>query len=467
MPKRHLDDPGVDYYLTLFDRHGNERPETDGTLLSTELADLVADGVTDVFVASHGWMGDVPAAIRQYDRWVAAMARQTADLAAARSAAPGFSPLTVAVHWPSLPWGDERAASALLDGGEDDEFAAEREMSPPELVDLYAERLSGTDAARAALATILAAEDDRGGAAALERGEVPAEVEAAYRRLVTEAGLEPRGAGAAPGLDQEAFDPAGTIDEWRGESADAPGQPGLLGGNGRAAVRDLLLAPVRQLSFWSMKRRACHVGETEVHRLLAALQQGARSPRLHLMGHSFGCIVVTAAAAGPIRDETIVDPLPHPVSSMILVQGAMSLWSFASAIPYPPSAPGYFRPALAAPAAVDGPIVVTRSQYDRAVGTFYPLGSRISGERLLGDDDFPEFGGIGTFGVRGAAPSEEQELLADDASYRLDPGCVYNVDASAVIREGGGPSGAHNDIAHPRVAHLFWEAALSGIRAGK
>jgi hypothetical protein len=467
MPKRHLDDPGVDYYLTLFDRHGNERPETDGTLLSAELADLVVGGVTDVFVASHGWMGDVPAAIRQYDRWVAAMARQTADLTAARSAAPGFSPLTVAVHWPSLPWGDERAASALLDGCEDDEFAAEREMSPPELVNLYVERLSGTDAARAALAAILAAEDDRGTAAALERGEMPAEVEAAYRRLVTEAGLEPRGAGAAPGLDQEAFDPAETIDEWRGESAGAPGQPGLLGGNGRVAVRDLLLAPVRQLSFWSMKRRACCIGETGVHWLLAALQQGARSPRLHLMGHSFGCIVVTAAAAGPIRDETIVDPLPHPVSSMILVQGAMSLWSFAAAIPYPPSAPGYFRPALAAPAAVDGPIVVTRSQCDRAVGTFYPLGSRISGERVLGDDDFPEFGGIGTFGVRGAAPSEEQELLADDASYRLNPGCVYNVDASAVIREGGGPSGAHNDIAHPRVAHLFWEAALCGIRAGK
>jgi hypothetical protein len=37
------------------------------------------------------------------------------------------------------------------------------------------------------------------------------------------------------------------------------------------------------------------------------------------------------------------------------------------------------------------------------------------------------------------------------------------VEASRVIKEGGGASGAHSDIAHPEVAHIFWEAALTGL----
>ena len=37
-----------------------------------------------VFFLSHGWKGDVPAAIDQYDRWIGEMARSAADRAAAR-----------------------------------------------------------------------------------------------------------------------------------------------------------------------------------------------------------------------------------------------------------------------------------------------------------------------------------------------------------------------------------------------
>ena len=37
---------------------------------------------------------------------------------------------------------------------------------------------------------------------------------------------------------------------------------------------------------------------------------------------------------------------------------------------------------------------------------------------------------------------------------------VYNLEASGVIKNGEGASGAHSDIAHPEVAHAFWAAVL-------
>jgi hypothetical protein len=80
MPLRKIDSADVSYYpllldLLLLDRYGAERPEQ-GALLSAAIANAAADGVTDVFIASHGWKGDVPAAIEQYDKWIAKMAEQ-------------------------------------------------------------------------------------------------------------------------------------------------------------------------------------------------------------------------------------------------------------------------------------------------------------------------------------------------------------------------------------------------------
>ena len=40
---------------------------------------------------------------------------------------------------------------------------------------------------------------------------------------------------------------------------------------------------------------------------------------------------------------------------------------------------------------------------------------------------------------------------------------IYNLEASAFIKDGDGASGAHSDIAHPEVAHAFWAAVLASI----
>jgi len=496
MPLRHTDKSNVEYYLVLFDSDGNERPEQDGSLLSKALTGAVGNHVTDVFLSSHGWMGDIPAAIRQYDSWIEAMAAQAGDRERARALDPDFKALIVGLHWPSKPWGTEDVGAALLDD-EPDEFADEQQTDPAELVERYAKRIADTPAARTALATILDAADDDQVLDQVAKGELPPQLARAYQTLFGEAGLDLGGATAAPGSDQRAFSPLDIITQWASATANQPqqgtgeqpgaarqptvarqssaegqpglldgavGQPGLLGGGIRQNLKDALLGPVRQLSFWAMKHRARSVGETGVHALLVELQNSAPDARFHLMGHSFGCIVVSAAVAGPLDNGTVTSRLPRPVHSLFLAQGALSLWSFAERIPYPPEVPGYFQPIGVPPALVQGPIVTTRSTFDHAVGTFFPLGAKLGDERLL-DDELPEFGGVGAFGIQGTAASTTHDMpvLNASADYSFDAGQIYNIDASKVICHGNWPSGAHSDIAQPPIAHLFWRAALSGI----
>jgi hypothetical protein len=468
LPLRHIDRADLDYHLVLFDSDGNERPEQDGTLLSEGLSKVIRDDITDVFLSSHGWKGDIPAAISQYDSWLGAVAAQAADRDRARALDPQFHAMTVGVHWPSLPWGDEDVRTALLDD-ESDEFAVEKLMDSEELVQHYAERIADTDAARTALMTILNASDEDEVKVHLANGKLSPALEMAYRTLFEEAGLGLDGPAAAPGSDQQTFTPLLTISEWmsaaEGQDPIGPrGQPGLLGGGFSYDLKDALLMPVRQMSFWAMKHRARRVGETGVHTLLIELQKNAPKARFHLMGHSFGCIVISAAVSGPLSQGDITSRLLRPVHSLFLVQGALSLWSFAENIPFPPNMPGYFRPVKVPPTLVNGPIVTTRSTFDRAVGTFFPLAAKLGHERLLGEE-LPEFGGVGAFGIRGTAAdtTHDMNVLNANAEYGFNAEHIYNIDASRIISHGRGPAGAHSDITHPEIAHIFWQTALTGL----
>ncbi|MFI7530357.1 hypothetical protein [Nocardia salmonicida] len=461
MPTRRSAD--LDYHLVLLDRDGAERSEADGTKLSHALSDLAAEGVTDIFLASHGWQGDIPAAIAQYDAWTAVMTTQEVDRDAARAAVPEFTPLVIGVHWPSLPWGKEEVAQAVL-GETDDPLVAERALSDAEIVDRYAARLNNSSTSRACLTEIIALADDPRIGSALLAGTLPDRLDSAYQALFHESGLATAGAHAPPGDDQDRFAPLAITEAWDTElSGGSVDIPGLLGSGTAASVRDLVLAPVRQLSFWAMKHRARLVGERGVHDMVRVLQERAPDARIHLMGHSFGCIVVTAAVAGPQRHGGFPHRLPRPVETLFLVQGAMSLWSFAEQIPFAEHPCGFYRPLCCDPRAVAGPIVVTHSAHDRALGTFFPLGAGFGAELTLGYEHLPQFGATGTYGAHGAEPTVAHRILDSTAQYRFEPGTLYNIEADAVIRHGAGPAGAHSDIAHPEVAHLFWQAALASM----
>src|SRR6185437_3282617 len=98
MPTRRIPNTDVKYELLIYDAHGTERQEADGTLLSERVcaaAAAAAPPITDVFLSSHGWKGDVPAAIDQYDRWIGEVARLEADRTMARTRYPGFNPLII------------------------------------------------------------------------------------------------------------------------------------------------------------------------------------------------------------------------------------------------------------------------------------------------------------------------------------------------------------------------------------
>src|SRR5215208_1383298 len=104
MPVRTIPGSDVQYYLISFDEHGVERAETDGSKLSDAVVKRLkdpAEKITDVFLASHGWKGDVPAAIEQYDKWLGEMAKSP-DRAAMQQTRPGFKAINVGIHWPSL-----------------------------------------------------------------------------------------------------------------------------------------------------------------------------------------------------------------------------------------------------------------------------------------------------------------------------------------------------------------------------
>jgi hypothetical protein len=157
------------------------------------------------------------------------------------------------------------------------------------------------------------------------------------------------------------------------------------------------------------------------------------------MGHSFGCITASAMA-------NVV-----PAATLTLVQGAMSLWSFAERLPGEPGS-GYFRSVLAR---VPGPIIVTTSAHDHAIGRFYPLAAR-SG-RQVDLDEYPKYGGIGSHGVQGTYAHGHNI----GSPGELTRGQVHNVDCTSVIRRIEGIAGAHNDICHPELARLLWKAVLA------
>ncbi len=429
------------YYLLAFDKDGMERQDdpdaADGGVLSERVKQELRDApVTDVFFISHGWKGDVPAAKDQYNRWIGAMLECGRDREKVRQMRPGFRPLLIGLHWPSLPWGDEDLDTSALS------FAPGEDPIAP-LVEGAADKIADTEAAKQALRTIFtAALDD------ISPPTLPPEVVEAYKVLQREAGLDAEGPAAAPGADAEGFDPEQL---YQADMDDAVSF-GLPGSGG-------LLTVLRQLSFWKMKARAKDFGESGAGTLLRELQQIAvgRDVRFHLMGHSFGCIAVSATVAGAGGHA----PLASPVHSLFMAQGALSLWAYCSDIPVAKGKAGYFH-SIVGGNKVAGPIVTTQSEHDTAVGRLYPMAAGIKRQLVYAPGELPKYGALGSFGIRGPGIAiKDLDMLPKDGNYGFQAGTSYNLESSDVIREGGGLSGAHSDIDRPEVAHAFWEAVMT------
>jgi len=436
----------LEYYLIAYDADGNERkddPDFPNGQMGKRLAEILAnEPITDVFLMSHGWMGDVPAAKKQYNNWIGAMVNNKADIDKIKQIRPGFRPLLIGIHWPSLPYGDENLDDSVS-------FDTSSDSPVENLIDRYAERIADTEIARDALRTIFASAMDN-----MAPYELPSEVREAYEILNQEAALSYDGVGGAPEADRELFDPD-SIFQAAAENAEQVSFGGLVD-----FLKSIILAPLRNLSFWKMKQRARQIGESACFNLLENLQQSSTANvKFHLMGHSFGCIVVSATLAGPNGRGTLV----RSVNSVVLVQGALSLWSYCSDIPKAPGQSGYFH-SIIAEHKVAGPIITTQSEHDTAVGTMYPPAAGIASQIQFVPGELPKYGALGTYGIQGPGIEiVEMDMLHSDGVYSFEASKIYNLESSNFIRKTEKDSwgtGAHNNIYNPEVAHAVWLAAL-------
>lgn len=450
------------HWEVAFDKDGDVETGARSTLL----AEVAGASLSDLIVFSHGWNNSVSGARAFYTRFLGLLA----GLVPAGSTAKVG---TLGVFWPSMRWSDEPipdvpdiggAAAFAADGMEvpGDMFGAAYDPAQQALLDQLTDLLRTQpreqrelERFHALLGELMASEPAD---IASEDAGVP-EMLTDDARSVAEryaSALEDLAQGGTPagtdegGVARMSDAPSSVLDDQRDDEAAAAGFADVGARLWRGAREAL-----RQVTYWQMKRRAGTVGEEGLGPLVTSLHQRVPELRVHLVGHSFGARLVSFALRA-------MPPAPQsPVKSLVLLQAAFSHWAFASRLPF---ASASSAGALAGmQARVDGPLVACFSRHDAAVGVFYPLASRTSGDdaAALIDTLRERWGGIGYDGVQ-AVQATPARLQPPGSAYHLTPGGYANVDGTDIIATGGPPSGAHSDIHHPEVGWLVLAAADLG-----
>jgi predicted alpha/beta hydrolase family esterase len=200
-------------------------------------------------------------------------------------------------------------------------------------------------------------------------------------------------------------------------------------------------------TYFEMKQRAGTVGKNGVGPLINDV--ASKAERIHLVGHSFGGRVVTAAAANSTTNK---------LHSMALLQAAFSHNGFSK------KRNGFFREVVDKKRVV-GPIFVTHTKNDTAVGLAYPAAARISHDvasAFGGPDD--KFGGIGSNGAQQMEDKEvfttTKKLVGVGGAYQWEAGHFHNLESSDFIRNPTGGD-AHGFVFVPEVAWAISRAVVS------
>lgn len=213
----------------------------------------------------------------------------------------------------------------------------------------------------------------------------------------------------------------------------------VVANGGAADLGDSVLSGIRRFlnltTYYQMKQRAGTVGTNGVALLVDKVRSKLPALRLHLVGHSFGGRVVTAA--------TDAVGSKHKIDSLTLLQAAFSHNGLASK--FDGKSDGFFRKVVTGKK-VRGPILVTCTKNDTAVGIAYPLASRLAGQNAaaLGDEN-DVYGGLGRNGAVKTPEAVKASLLAAAGTYDFSAGKIYNLNADAFIDD-------HSDICGPQVA---------------
>jgi hypothetical protein len=230
------------------------------------------------------------------------------------------------------------------------------------------------------------------------------------------------------------------------------GATGIANAGGAASLGDFLegaQAAARRLanyaSYYQMKSRAGTVGATGLSDVVRQCRKKKDGLRVHLIGHSFGGRAV-AAAAHALAAST-------PNVTVSLLQAAFSHNGLSGDFDNKGNV-GFFRQVLSEKR-VSGPVIITHTKNDTAVGIAYPLASRIAFQKAaqLGDENDP-YGGMGRNGAQKTdeANGHTTTLGAVGATYEFAAGTVNNLRADDFIKD-------HGDVAGIQVAYAILNAA--------
>jgi hypothetical protein len=412
-------------------------------------------GVTDLFVISHGWNNNMDDAKHLYSGLCAQLAAQIGAVPALNSRAYAIC----GILWPSKKFEDQElipsGAASLNDAVNEDQLRA-RVRGLADLIQAKGWPMEAPDpTVERQLGSVMQSVGDWA-----DKPAVRQDVVSVIRGL-----LPAHGADAEDATDRffsmnadllimnlsRSLNPPQNLPQGAGAASLDPFSSGRVSGLGGAAgFRDVLggvqsafLHLLNFTTYYLMKARAGDVGVNGVKPLIEAIRGLRPDLRLHLLGHSFGCRLVTSAVNALAGGDGL-----RP-NTMTLLQGAFSHNGFASK--FDGTNDGGFRQVVAQKK-VRGPILITHTRNDKAVGVAYPIASRIAGQTAsaLGDEN-DVYGGLGSNGAQTQVTTPERvtgTLLDVGGSYPFAGGATsskpYNLKADAFI-------GGHSDIVKPQV----------------
>lgn len=389
-------------WLVRYDKKGVcTSPKTRDALLAA----VSANPQAPIILFSHGWNNEYEEATERYAGLLKHLEAHRATYAGS-----GTEPIFVGILWPST-WlsfdkGPDMAATGAAKDRSDQFNRLEQELAEQlegdERARFYAlveqDGLNAAQAKELAELTARAVKNDAGSPDGIEGNE-----RASPQPTDMHCGMEAlqRLAGPAP------------------DGSDELQEGGILGQGPQGAVQDAgflsFLDPrnaLRVASVYQMKDRAGAVGWNGVAALLRDLLARSLAP-VHVVGHSYGAKVVLSAIA--YKD------LPRQVTSVLLLQPAVSHLCFAAEVPGRAGTGGY----VAVPQRVKNALAMTCSAWDFPLHTLFhnalrrddDLGERqvaaqIAAEPVEAGDPPSRYAALGGYGPRKAKETLVNEMPA-------------------------------------------------------
>ncbi len=294
---------GFPYFEVEFDKNGAAYDESE----IQALHDLLAPGtVTDLLIISHGWNNDIAEARELYRNFFARV-REILD----GHFVPGIDTRQFAVLgvlWPSKKFAEEELipSGAAAAGSPVTEALIVKQLNnlkgvfdkPDadvvlEQAKLLVPQLENSPKAQRTFADLIRSLPNK------QRGDP----EDASDRFFKPAGDEIMNRLGKPML--VAPRPSGTAGGAAGLRSPGAGSGGAAGlGQVFSGVRSAALNLLNYTTYYQMKERAGLVGSSGVNKVIRQLRQKFPSLKIHLIGHSFGGRLVTAAADGPAESSS-------------------------------------------------------------------------------------------------------------------------------------------------------------------